>query len=239
MEYTFMRKEKKYLVTREQVSFLQKQLTQQMVIDRCEEYLVQNIYFDTPGWDIIRESIEKPFYKEKLRLRFYDQYNPESKGFLELKKKYDGIVYKRRMAFTLGRLQSGSIREIVSADDSQISNEIGFFLQNNAVSEKIHVSYRRTAYNKTGNGDFRVTFDRDISFQIINQRHNFSSDYGRQILSPNQMIMEIKTSGAIPLWFSHTLSELKIFPVSFSKVGTCYRLHMNKYQNCLEEKNAA
>jgi SPX domain protein involved in polyphosphate accumulation len=188
---------------------------------------VQNLYYDTVDWDIVRESIEKPLYKEKLRLRYYDQYSPESQGFLELKKKYDGIVYKRRIAFPLGNLNSHCVREIVSAADSQISREIGFFLQSNAVSEKIYIAYKRTAYNGMEDKGLRVTFDKDIVFNV-SRLDSFNSGVGCQILNQNQMIMEIKTLGAIPLWLTQVLSKNNIFPGSFSKVGICYAEYIFK-----------
>ena len=247
MENIFMRDEKKYLITTDKAAVLQMQLARHMTIDRLSEYLVQNIYFDTDSWDIIRESIEKPLYKEKLRLRFYDQFNSLSKGYLELKKKYEGIVYKRRMAFPLNHLKTRGVREIVSNDDSQISREISFFLQNNPVYEKIYLAYKRIAYNGVEEKDFRVTFDRDVIFSIIKPdinagkllNFNFHSECSRQPLNHNQIIMEIKAAGAIPMWFTRTLSELKIFPVSISKAGTCYALHAMNYYNPQEEKNAA
>ena len=219
-----------------------------MKIDRFGEYLVQNLYFDTENWDIIRESIEKPLYKEKLRLRFYGDYNPESKGFLELKKKFDGIVYKRRIAFSLGEIKKRCVRDIVSEAGSQISREIDFFLSYRDVSEKIFIAYKRTAYNGIEDQTLRVSFDRDIVFRrcTLNCLYNDDtfcdwpcSDDERQILNENFLIMEIKTAYSIPLWLTHMLSENNIFPVSFSKYGTCYTKHILKRQNLKEAGDAA
>jgi hypothetical protein len=248
MQSIFKRYEKKYLVTGEQGAILQRLMAHHMVLDRQGEYLVQDLYFDTPDWDIIRESIEKPFYKEKLRLRLYDQYRAESQGFLELKKKYDGIVYKRRIAFPLGELKNRCVREIVSAIDSQISREIGFFLQTNQVSEKIRIGYRRIAYTGTGieDTDLRITFDKDIFFQLSplannnpeNDRQFKTIEENNMILDQNQMVMEIKTTDAMPLWLTQALSKNNIFPTAFSKFGLCYTGHIYKSQD-LEVKNVA
>jgi len=247
LENIFIRDERKYLISSSKGAVLQALLNKHMEIDHSGEYLVQNIYFDNENWDVIRESMEKPFYKEKLRLRYYNQFNSASTGYLELKKKFDGIVYKRRIAFALNKIKTGSVCEIVLEDNSQISREIGYFIQNKSVSEKIHVAYKRIAFNGIEEKDFRVTFDRDVNFHIVRPDtafsgrpcFNFHSDYSRQVLNQNQIIMEIKAAGAVPLWFSKTLSELKIFPASFSKVGICYALHSLKYYNPMEEKNAA
>jgi len=227
MQSIFNRRENKYLVTTEQGAVLQRQLMQCMTIDRQGEYLVQNLYYDTDDWDIIRESIERPLYKEKLRLRFYDQKTSETRGFLELKKKFKGITYKRRIDFPLCELESRSVREIVSSFDSQISREINFFLQRNAVSEKVFIVYTRIAYNGLKDEALRITFDKDVFFRLIGLG-NYNSDDNRRILNHNQMIMEIKTTGAIPLWLTKALSENSIFPVPFSKFGVCYTGHIFK-----------
>jgi hypothetical protein len=250
MQNIFRRCEKKYLITSEQGAALQKLTSQYTAIDQQGEYLVQDLYYDTDNWDIICKSMEKPLYKEKLRLRLYGQYSNESRGFLEMKRKYDGIVYKRRIAFPFGELKNHRIREIVSADGSQISREINFFLQNNPVSEKIHIAYKRTAYNDTENNGLRITFDRDIAFHLCPLCNDFFSKYdpyehndcqidGYQILDPNQTLMEIKTTGAIPLWLTRALSENNIYPVSFSKFGVCYARYILKWQSLEGRKNVA
>jgi SPX domain protein involved in polyphosphate accumulation len=245
MQNIFRRREKKYLITSEQGATLQKLIGCYTAIDQQAEYLVRDLYYDTANWDIISKSIEKPSYKEKLRLRLYGEYNSESQGFLEMKRKYDGIVYKRRIAFPLGELKNSSVREIVSADDSQISREIGYFLQVNSVSEKIHIAYKRTAYNSIEDKALRITFDRDIVFHLCSLNGNYFSEYndckieGRQIIEPNQMLMEIKTEDAIPLWLVRALSENNIFPVSFSKFGVCYARYISKLQGLQERKNVA
>jgi hypothetical protein len=245
MQNIFRRREKKYLITNEQGAALQKLIACYTAIDQQGEYLIRDLYYDTANWDIICKSIEKPSYKEKLRLRLYGEYNSESQGFLEMKRKYDGIVYKRRIAFPLCELKDRSALEIVSADDSQISREIGYFLQINPVSERIHIAYKRTAYNGIEDKGLRITFDRDIVFHLCSLNGNYFSEYndcqieGRRIIEQNQMLMEIKTTGAIPLWLTCVLSENNIFPVSFSKFGVCYARYISKLQGLQERKNVA
>jgi len=243
MQNIFRRCEKKYLITSEQGAALQRLIGCYTAIDRQGEYLIRDLYYDTANWDIISKSIEKPSYKEKLRLRLYGEYNSESQGFLEMKRRYDGIVYKRRIAFPLGELKNCSVREIVSADDSQISREISYFLKINPVLEKIHIAYKRAAYIGIEDKGLRITFDRDIGFHlcslISNKFDEYNPDNDHQILDSNQMLMEIKTEGAIPLWLTRALSENNIFPVSFSKFGTCYARYISKLQDLQERKNVA
>jgi SPX domain protein involved in polyphosphate accumulation len=243
LQNIFRRCEKKYLITSEQGRFLQKLIAPYTEIDRQGEYLIRDLYYDTENWDIICKSIERPSYKEKLRLRLYGEYTSESQGFLEMKRKYDSIVYKRRIAFPVDELMNHRVREIVSADGSQISREINYFLQNNPVSEKIHIAYRRTAYNGIKDSGLRITFDRDIAFHLCSlNNNNFyedNLDIDRQIIERNQMLMEIKTENAMPLWLTRILSENYIFPVSFSKFGVCYARHISKWQGQEGSENVA
>jgi len=243
MQNIFRRCEKKYLITNEQGATLQRLITSYTAVDQQGEYLIRDLYYDTANWDIISKSIEKPSYKEKLRLRLYGEYTSESQGFLEMKRKYDDIVYKRRIAFPLDEFKDRCVREIISEVDSQISREISYFLQINPVSEKIHIAYKRTAYNGIEDKGLRITFDRNIVFHLCSLNSNkfdeYNLDNNYQILDSNQMLMEIKTEGAIPLWLTCALSENNIFPVSFSKFGTCYARYISKLQGLQERKNVA
>jgi len=237
MQSIFKRYEKKYIISKEQSAFLQDQLVQKMEIDRNGEYLIQNLYYDTANWDIIRESIEKPLYKEKLRIRYYNNFDPESAGFLELKKKFNGIVYKRRIIFSLDELNKGRVSEILQNNNSQISKEINYFLINKNASEKINIVYKRLAYNGTGGElNFRVSFDRDIYIRGCSLKDFCSGGirqkYNHQILDDNHLVMEIKTANAIPLWLAGALSKSKIYPVSFSKYGTYFTKYILNSHDC-------
>ena len=99
---TFKRYEKKYLVTQQQYNALAKVFAARMVPDRFAESTISNIYYDTPDFRLIRRSLEKPAYKEKLRLRSYGVPNEETQVFPEIKKKARGIVYKRRVSMPYG-----------------------------------------------------------------------------------------------------------------------------------------
>ena len=137
----FERHEKKYLISKLQADAVQKILLQYMEPDKYGEYLVQNIYYDNEIWDVIRISAEKPRYKEKMRLRCYDIPNKDSKVFLELKKKYKGIVYKRRVEIPYGDLSFKFIRDIAAEQNSQILRELYFYITKNLVMEKLYIVY--------------------------------------------------------------------------------------------------
>jgi SPX domain protein involved in polyphosphate accumulation len=211
----------KYLVTREQAEAIRRIMSQHMVPDHFGEYLVQNLYYDTDDWSVIRDSIEKPLYKEKMRLRCYGVPDCDSKFYLELKKKYKGIVYKRRIDILPKDLFGGSVREIVSEEDSQIARELDFYLKQNAVSEKIYISYKRIAYTGVEDEGLRVTFDTDIRFRL-DRLHFWNPWEGGAILPRDAALMEVKTLGGMPLWLARALSENEVHPSPFSKYGACY-----------------
>jgi SPX domain protein involved in polyphosphate accumulation len=225
MENIFKRYEKKYLVTREQGTALQELFLRHMEADRYGSYLVQNLYFDTDNWDAIRESVDKPIYKEKMRLRCYGVPQQGTDLFLELKKKYKGIVYKRRVAIPSASLSGKTVRDAVCTEPSQIARELGFYLKSNAVSEKIYIAYRRVALAGVQDDGLRVTFDTDLCFRT--DRLDFTHPHvGLPILPGNDMLMEIKTLGGMPMWMVRILSESKIYPTTFSKYGVCYTEHI-------------
>jgi hypothetical protein len=198
-----------------------------MVSDKYGEYLVQNLYYDTENWDVIRASIEKPIYKDKLRLRCYGEVTDDSKFYLELKKKYKGVVYKRRIVIPSRSLTDDSVRGVVSTTHSQISNELDFYLRTNDVAEKIYIAYRRNAFAGREDAGLRVTFDAGIRFRLENLTFS-NPNVGQCVLPEGKMLMEIKALGGMPLWMASVLSENGIFPTSFSKFGVCYTDHIYK-----------
>jgi len=234
MQSIFKRYEKKYLITETQNTALKKTISEYMIPDQYGEYQVQNLYYDTDNWDVIRASIEKPAYKEKMRLRCYGEATGESKFYLELKKKYKGVVYKRRIEIPAQSLIGSSVRGIVAGTLSQISKELDFYLQSNGVAEKIYIGYQRTAFAGIEDDGLRVTFDTDVRFRLDDL--NFSnSTTGQCILPESKILMEVKTLGGMPLWMAGALSENEVFPTSFSKFGTCYTDYVLK-QICDERK---
>jgi len=221
MESIFRRHEEKYLVTEEKSAALRGMVAQHMAPDRFGEYLVQNVYYDTDDWSVVRASIEKPLYKEKLRLRCYGTPRREGLAYLELKKKWKGTVYKRRVALPLAALSEGSLQGLLSQDPSQISHELAFYLASHKVHGKAYIAYTRAAFTGAGDDGLRVTFDTDLRFRLDRLDFRCPGD-GLPLLPQGTLLMEVKTEKGIPLWLAHGLSAGKVFPTRFSKYGTCY-----------------
>ncbi|MBR4555616.1 MAG: polyphosphate polymerase domain-containing protein [Ruminococcus sp.] len=220
----FKRVEKKYLLSEEQYNELRKRLRTYMSVDQYGETTICNIYYDTPDHVLVRRSMEKPIYKEKLRVRSYGTPKPGGTVFVEVKKKFKGVVYKRRASMKLEQSDEFTAGNPVGTKDKQIENELLYFIKfYKGIAPAMYLSYDRIALFGNDDPELRVTFDRNITFREEDLRLE-SGSYGRKILPEGTRVMEIKITNAMPLWLAHILDELKIFPASFSKYGSAYAL---------------
>lgn len=218
----FERYEKKYLLTQEEYREVRTLLDAHMQTDRFGLHTVSSVYLDTDNCEIIRGSIAKPAYKEKLRLRSYGTPSPSDTVYLELKKKVNGIVYKRRTDMTLREAERYLRAGIRSCEENQVLDEIDWFLARRPLRPKAVISCDRLALFGKDDPDFRVTFDFDMRWRD-RKLSLASGSSGAPLISPEYCLMEVKTTSSLPMWLSRFLSERAIFPVSFSKYGTCYR----------------
>ncbi|MBR1810657.1 MAG: polyphosphate polymerase domain-containing protein [Clostridia bacterium] len=225
----FERTEKKYLVTAAQQAALLKIVGSRLQEDKYARSTILSLYFDTDDYRMIRASVEEPIYKEKLRLRSYGVPKDDTTVFLELKKKYKSVVYKRREGMTLTDARA-FIDTGKGAKDSQITKEIEWqfrFYPN--LQPRVLISYDRLALVGTEERDLRITFDSNILYRDYDL-DLASGIGGERILDVGMRVMEIKALDAMPLWLCDTLDMLKIYPASFSKYGTAYtRMHENKF----------
>lgn len=221
-QLVFNRVEQKYILSQKQYEALIKNLPSNVKIDKYGVHTICNIYYDTKTNEIIRNSIEKPIYKEKIRIRSYGIPTLESNVFLEIKKKYNGIVNKRRVRLTLQEIYDYIENKIKPKSEMQILKEIDYFLGRYNLDKKIFIAYDREAYFDEKDESFRMTFDRNIRSRECDVRLE-NGDYGEKLFKEDYLLMELKTNGAIPLWLVKNLSELKIYPTSFSKYGEIYK----------------
>ena len=217
----FKRYEKKYLLTREQYEAVRAGMAEHMVADRYSNYTICNIYYDTPDYELIRTSLEKPVYKEKLRVRSYGSVGNEGTVFVELKKKFDGVVYKRRVTTTAANA-SRWIGGGRPPERTQIHKEIEWFLRSHCLTRKTFIGYDREAYAGKENSELRITFDTNLRWRTENADLRLG-DHGRLLLPEDTVLMEIKIPGTAPLWLARLLSENRIFSTSFSKYGAFYK----------------
>lgn len=226
----FNRFENKYMLDTDTFEKLQGRLSEHMRLDAYNEeretYTITNLYYDTPDSHLIRASLGKPRYKEKLRLRAYGVPEPGAKVYVEIKKKVSGLVNKRRSALKLEEayafLRSGELPEKQPWQNYQVLREIDYLLQSHKLHPMLYLAYDRRAYFGTGQSDLRISFDRNIR----TRRYDLAleaGDYGVPLLEPDQWLMEIKVAMSIPIWLCRLLSDYQIYPTSFSKYGREYQ----------------
>lgn len=216
----FRRYEKKYMLSSAQYRAFAQVLSGYMEPDSYGRTTICSLYFDTCDYSLIRASIEKPPYKEKLRIRSYGVPGQADDVFLELKKKYKGVVYKRRAAMPYA--QARRFLSEPSTGGGQVLEEVRWFLNWYHPVPRALIAYERVAWQSRNGSELRVTFDQNIRCRETELELSLGT-YGEQILEQGDYLMEVKAPGAVPLWMSRALSELEIFPTSFSKYGTYYK----------------
>ena len=219
----FKRYELKYIITKKQKDIILNAMKSKMALDEYGRTTIRNIYFDTNNYRLVRHSIEKPAYKEKLRIRSYSQASSESPVFVELKKKYQSVVYKRRLSLPEKEAMQWVCGNEHCKKCSQISDEIDYFLDYyDELHPVVFLTYEREAYYSLDGDDFRVTFDENILCR-------------RADISLESDVWGIKCSGAIPMWMAHVLSQNHIYKTSFSKYGTAYEslIFPNLKEECI------
>ncbi len=226
------RYEFKYIVSKEQIEALKKGLEGHMQVDEFGKTSIASLYYDTKDKRLIRKSIEKPLFKEKIRLRSYGLASNSSTVFLELKRKTDRIVYKRRVASTINKVDEFFNNNGNIASDGQIAREITYFrdFYKNLVPSCL-IIYDRVAYFEP-DGDLRLTIDYNPRYRVDDLNLTTSMN-GNLLLDEGYAILEIKVQDAMPLWLSHLLDINHIYKASFSKYGTAYKLEQEKISHII------
>lgn len=217
----FKRKEEKYLLDKNKKELLLEKISKHIEKDEYHQSTICNIYFDNDNNDLIINSIEKPLYKDKVRLRSYNIPNINDYVYLEIKNKYKGIVGKRRIKIKLQDYYN-YIENNDYDKNNQIMKEIDYLFKYYKLKPKMYIAYDRESYKGIIDNNLRITIDK----KLRSRREKLKLDYkdtGERYFTNDYYIMEIKTLGSIPLWLVKTLSELKIYPTSFSKYGSIYK----------------
>ena len=208
----------KYLLNKGDYNLLINKIKDFLVKDKYFKETIYNIYFDSDDYTLINRSLDKPIYKEKIRMRSYDKTNDSTSIFLEIKKKYIKNSNKRRVVISYKDYLDYINYGIIPNCDKQIMSEIDYCFKRYKLKPKIKILYDRLAYSLKGDDTFRITFDTNIRYS--NDNMDFNND--DNIIFMSDYIMEIKTFSGIPLWLNKILNNLDIYPTSYSKVGKIY-----------------
>lgn len=237
----FNRYESKYLMDNRSFEEIYARLLDYMELDDYNKgdrfYSISNIYYDTEHHSIIRGSLAKPKYREKLRIRAYGVPQPDAKVYLELKKKVFGLTNKRRTAMKLNEaydfVRTGIEPEAQPYMNRQVIQEIKYFLGRYDLHPKVYLAYDRIALFCKKSRDLRITFDTNIRSRRYDLRLE-NGDHGEPLLMDGQWLMEVKAEKTVPVWLAQLLSELGMFRTSFSKYGNEYRMNILNDQRIKE-----
>ncbi len=221
----FKRMELKYRMTDDLFRSFHAALQAYADPDAYGRYTIGSLYYDTPAYDLIRASLEKPVYKEKLRLRGYGVPGLEDTVYLELKKKYKGEVFKRRVPMPLEIAMAYMRTRDKPEPSCQVLEEIDWFVRQRPLIPAVYLAYDRTALAARDNPGVRITFDERVRYRRDHLDLSFGND-GEPLFPEDTILMEVKLPGTMPLWLSHLLDAFALYPVSVSKYGTCYRDHL-------------
>ena len=213
------REEQKYYLSNEQYDNLVSMIKDNIVPDNYFKETIYNIYFDNDDYELINRSLEKPLYKEKLRLRSYEKTNMDTLVFLEIKKKLESNSNKRRISIKYQDYLN-YINNNVLPDIGQIMEEIDYCFKKYRLKPKVKLRYDRLAYVLKEDNDFRITFDNNIRYSL--NSFDFNDIKCDKLFLKDGYIMEIKTFKGIPLWLNKILLNLEIYPTSYSKVGRLF-----------------
>lgn len=223
MEESFARVETKFMLTPDQEEAIEAGLCRRG-FSRTDfgSPAVQSLYYDTPDHRMIRDSLERPLYKEKLRLRAYGPPGAQSTSFVEVKKKYDGVVYKRRVALPLRDAYDGLSRECLPEDAGQVGREALWLVKHYGLVPSVVIAYDRHAWFNAREPGVRITFDRNLAFR--NHDLDLTSQAENTVFTrPDQRLMEIKTGGTYPLWLTRLLWDTRVKRIHYSKYGYAYQ----------------
>ncbi len=221
---TFERYEKKYLLDSDKYFKFLEKINNKMKVDNYGEATICNIYFDTKDSHLIRYSLDKPVYKEKLRIRSYGVPDLTSNVFIELKKKYKGVVYKRRENMRLDEAEKYLYDRVEPNFKSQVLREVDWFLNYyDDIIPNMYISYDRVAMYCVEDSEIRITFDKNILWRDV-ELDLKKGNWGDFVIDRGESLMEIKIAGGMPFWLCDALNSLEIYPRSFSKYGTAYQI---------------
>ncbi len=227
MEECFARVETKYLMPLGRLAELESGLRRQG-FERMDfgSPMVRSLYWDTPDHALIRASLDRPAYKEKLRLRAYGEPGTADRSYVEIKKKYNGVVFKRRTELPLREAMDGLLSGRLPGEAGQIGREVLWMLRRWGLRPAAVIACNRDAWFCREDPGLRVTVDRDLSFRDWAFDLNDPSP-GLPLLPADRRLVEIKASGAFPLWLVRLLNGSGAERTRFSKYGTAYRRYIH------------
>lgn len=225
-DYNFQRVEEKYLLSYDEKKKFLSRISEYIKKDKFFISHIHNIYFDNDNNDLIINSLDKPIFKDKFRVRSYGDMSLNGDVFLETKVKYKGVVSKRRIKLSVEEFNS-YINNKKIPSDSQVFKEINYYVDYYKLKPMIYIAYDRESYKGIYDSNLRITFDNNLRSRRDNLMFKDNVEM-KKYFDNDYYIMEIKAVMAMPLWLVRILSDMNIKPISFSKYGKIYECEMKE-----------
>lgn len=229
-ELHFSRFEFKYVLPLEQRHELESELGYFMALDphvskrRHQKYFVRSLYFDDDAYTCYYEKTDGVMQRRKYRIRTYtDDRNEECAVFLEVKGRYNALVYKHRIELPrtiIRSLEAGRTELVESLIKIEGRDDVvtGFLYDSFRMRLKplLLVDYERRPYVSRYAPDFRVTFDDTLSSTVTDTLFHGPADR-RRVFLPGYSVVEVKFKRHIPAWFHRLTQFYELRRVSVSK----------------------
>ncbi len=232
----FNRYELKFILDKSMAQEMIQALKGHVMLDQYGDgegfYRIINLYYDTEDHLFFHETVNRQEFRQKLRLRAYNKVSIDTPVFLEIKKKYDGVVYKRRTMLTLqdayaflAKGQEQQDYSVYDASNVQILGEVAFLKRFYSLAPKVVVSYDRQAFLGIKENDLRITFDSNLRKRESDLKLE-SGPWGELFMDASSYILEIKVNGRIPLWLAQILSGFQCWRQGYSKYTSSYNAEL-------------
>jgi len=212
----FDRWELKYVVTVKQMYQLMHALKNYVVLDENGDdglYKIKSIYYDSHDFKFYHEKMNGNKYRQKVRLRGYNNVAYNDDVYFEIKQRYNTTVQKRRAELKLSdayELMKHPLDAEQYADKKRIVlDEIRYLSSMHALEAKAIVSYDRKAYMGKYEDGLRITFDTNLKCrkENLNLEEYHKEKY---FVHPSLAVLEIKTNEKVPIWLVSLIQRFEI-----------------------------
>ncbi len=223
------RYEIKYYVPLEKVSLIKEFIKPHVDLDPYsvdlvnQQYIIRSVYLDSPELDFYYQKLDGLPVRRKLRVRVYNDYDPNAIGFLEIKRRYSKTIVKERAKYTFAEIEKflnpenrdwGILKQI---NGTLVLSKFLYNINKLELAPVVLIVYNRDAYIGKLDNRVRLTIDYNVRSR---KSDDISSIFQDGILIPvvdSQCILELKYDSFMPKWMRELTHELRISPQAISK----------------------
>jgi len=225
------RYEMKYHITETQAAAIGEFIKPFVQLDRyCKlqptrDYPIVSLYLDSADLQLCRESLRGVKNRFKLRIRSYTD-EPEYPRFFEIKRRMNTIIIKSR-----ARVMDPDVKTLLSGlplppqnytADLNTINQFQLYASNIRAKPAVLVRYMRQAYEGNEHNRVRITFDRNLEYNVTNvaEVRLGGGGWQRNPFTMGGVILEIKFTDRYPAWLARLAKQFNLRVRSISKYAS-------------------